>query len=232
MGELQKFSYNIFREHMETIRKYPRFLFFGKKFFLAILKMKNLGKRYFGHFCFEDRIDTACYYVPPMVFLKWGCLIAHPFGITLSADEIGADCQFTQNVTIGTNSRDITVCGGTWGYHPKIDNLVHFYPGAAISGNITIADNTIIAANAFVDRDVPANSVVDGVNKISPLKLHQINSLANRMRHVKNVYQLITGLVYKNHALFIDREWIRNRYAELNDFLSCADPSQCVLSDM
>jgi serine acetyltransferase len=231
MGNLKKFSYDIFRDHLRSTGQYPQILFWNKRLFLEILAMKKLCTRHFGRFCFEDRIDMACYCLPPMVFLKWGCMIAHPFGITLSADEIGADCQFAQNITIGTNSRDIPVGGDTSGHQPRIGNLVHVYPGAIISGNITIGDNTIIAGNAFVDKDVPANSVVYGVNKISSLKPHHINSLANQMWHAQNVAHLIPGLVYRSQELFIDPEWVRKRDADVKDLIHGAGPTRQLPGD-
>ena len=42
-------------------------------------------------------------------------------------------------------------------------NNVIIYPGAMVIGNILVGDNAIIAPNAVVNKDVPANSVVGGV---------------------------------------------------------------------
>jgi hypothetical protein len=38
-------------------------------------------------------------------FIKNFLKISHPYGITLSVDEIGSSCQIAQNSTIGTNGK-------------------------------------------------------------------------------------------------------------------------------
>ena len=47
--------------------------------------------------------------------------------------------------------------------HPKLGNGVIVYAGATIIGPIHIGDNSIIAANAVVLKDAPANSRLIGV---------------------------------------------------------------------
>ena len=151
-------------------------------------------------------------------------MIPHPFGITLSVDEIGADCQIGQNATLGTNSRDLPLgvspnrvgLTPTTGYKPKIGNLVRIYSGAIVSGDVRIGDRVIIAANAFVDKDVPNNSIVYGVNKVLPLKPHHRRSLLRQTYHCIKINKLIPGLVYKNEKLFIDMNWCEERNKELD----------------
>ena len=46
---------------------------------------------------------------------------------------------------------------------PVIGSNVYIATGAKILGNITIADNVIIGANAVVIHDVPSNCSVGGV---------------------------------------------------------------------
>jgi acetyltransferase-like isoleucine patch superfamily enzyme len=219
MVELKNYSYDLFKEHYVEITKNSKF-FFGKYmvrnkyFYLKSLKIRNFYKRCFGDFSFDDRIKIATHCEPPMVFLRWGCAIPYPFGSTLSVDEIGADCRIGQNVTIGMRLNNLEI--GDGGVHiprcrPKLGNLVHIYSGAVVSGNIRIGDRVIIAANAFVDKDVPGNSIVYGVNKVSPLKPHHYQSLANQVWYCKNIFKLLPGLVFKNGKLYVDTDWSGKR---------------------
>lgn len=51
--------------------------------------------------------------------------------------------------------------------NPQIGNRVYIAAGAVIVGKIKIGNNVLIAANSFVNFDVPDNSIVIG-NKIMP----------------------------------------------------------------
>jgi serine acetyltransferase len=134
-------------------------------------------------------------------------MIPHAYGITLSADELGADIQLGQNVTIGTNGRDMAEGDNTTNHKPRIGNLVRFHAGCIISGRIRIGNNVIVAANAIVDKDVPDNSIVYGVNKIKPLQDYHMQYLKNQLWHCKNIYRLIPGLVYINRKMYIDKNY-------------------------
>lgn len=76
---------------------------------------------------------------------------------------IGTNCVISQGVTIGGTSGKYEV--------PKIGNDVFIGAGAKIIGPITIGNNTVIAANAVVIKDVPANCLVGGI----PAKIIKIN---------------------------------------------------------
>ena len=69
---------------------------------------------------------------------------------------IGKNCNIAQGVTIGQTNR-----GKSIGV-PKIGNEVWIGANAVIVGGITIGDNVLIAPNAYVNMDVPSNSVVVG----------------------------------------------------------------------
>lgn len=174
-------------------------------------------RRMIGNFTREDRIKVACYCEPPMYFLNRGCMISHPYGITLSADEIGADCRIGQNVTIGTSGKT-TGIGESPKDKPKLGNLVSCYSGAVVSGNVCIGNNVVIAANAFVDKDVPDNSIVYGHNIVKPLREHHKHYLKSQLWHCIYVYKLVPGLVYVHPGkLFIDVDYARHRMAMLDD---------------
>lgn len=83
-----------------------------------------------------------------------GLFIQHGYGTIIAPRSIGKNCWVNQGVTIGyTNATDC----------PTIGDNVTIYCGAKVLGNVTVGDNSIIAANAVVVKDVPSNVVVGGV---------------------------------------------------------------------
>lgn len=83
-----------------------------------------------------------------------GLFIQHGYATIIAPRSIGKNCWVNQCVTIGyTNASDC----------PTIGDNVTIYCGAKVLGNVTIGDNSVIAANAVVVKDVPPNVVVGGV---------------------------------------------------------------------
>lgn len=80
--------------------------------------------------------------------------IQHGFATNISAKSIGSDCWVNQQVTIGYTFDPEP---------PVIGNGVRISAGAKVVGQITLEDNSIVAANAAVVKDVPENAVVGGV---------------------------------------------------------------------
>lgn len=80
----------------------------------------------------------------------WGALVINP------KVKIGKNCNIAQGVTIGQANR-----GKNKGV-PEIGNEVWIGANAVIVGNIKIGDNVLIAPNAYVNTDIPNNSVVMG----------------------------------------------------------------------
>lgn len=84
-----------------------------------------------------------------------GFLILHYGGVFVgSTVKMGKNCSVSHNVTIGLSGT------GKRRGAPVVGNNVYFAPGANASGRITIGDNARIGANAVVDKDVPANALV------------------------------------------------------------------------
>lgn len=80
----------------------------------------------------------------------WGALVINPKA------KIGKNCNIAQGVTIGQQNR-----GKNEGY-PEIGDEVWIGPNAVIVGGIKIGNNVLIAPNAYVNFDVPSDSVVVG----------------------------------------------------------------------
>lgn len=74
---------------------------------------------------------------------------------------IGKNCNIATGVVIGKTNRP---GGGT----PVIGNNVWIGSNAVIVGKIKIGNNVLIAPNAYVNIDVPDNSIVIG----NPASIH------------------------------------------------------------
>jgi serine O-acetyltransferase len=83
-----------------------------------------------------------------------GTRFVHGFAIVLLAERIGDDCQIFQNVTVGDSPSKAGL--------PTIGDRVSIFPGAVISGPITIGDDVVIGANSVVTMSVPAGEVWAG----------------------------------------------------------------------
>lgn len=86
-----------------------------------------------------------------------GIRLMHPWGITVNADAIlGENVTLFKGCTIGEIRE-----GKKKGY-PTIGNNVTLYANSTVCGNVHIGNNVDIAAGAFVNFDVPDNSIVVG----------------------------------------------------------------------
>lgn len=86
-----------------------------------------------------------------------GIRLIHPWNITVNNNAI-----LGENVTLykGSTIGEITL--GSKKGNPTIGNNVVVYANATICGNVKIGDNSEISAGAFVNFDVPPNSIVIG----------------------------------------------------------------------
>lgn len=94
------------------------------------------------------------------VFFNCGCSFQDRGGIT-----IGDNVFLGMNVTISTLNHGFDLEHRSTTYPSKvvIGNNVWIGSGANILGGVTIGDNSIIAAGALVNKDVPSNVIVGGV---------------------------------------------------------------------
>lgn len=98
--------------------------------------------------------------IPYLVTIGKGFNLVH-FGRVIVAPsvKIGHNCNLFTGVTIGSTAR---YTGGVKMGVPTIGNDVWIGPNAVIVGKINIGDNVLIAANSYVNFDVPSNSIVIG----------------------------------------------------------------------
>ena len=90
-----------------------------------------------------------------------GLSLAHYGNIVINPQcRIGENCRIHNGVNIGAHH----------GKAPKIGNNVYIGPGAIIFGDIEIADNVSIGANATVNKSVLVTNVVVGCTPAKILK--------------------------------------------------------------
>lgn len=86
-----------------------------------------------------------------------GLYLGHPYNITVSEGTvIGNNVNLHKGCTIGRENR-----GKRFGA-PTIGNRVYVGINATVVGKITIGDDVLIAPNSYVNRDIPAHSIVIG----------------------------------------------------------------------
>lgn len=187
-------------------------------FYKPLKSLVDVYRRMTGDYRTEEQLKIACSCEPPVYFLLRGCMIPHAYGITLSVEELGADCRILQNSTMGTNARNM-VAGEKTKDKPRIGHLVSIGAGSVLSGPVRIGNNVIVAANAFVDKDVPDNSVVYGINQLKPLKDYHWDYLKLQLWYCVNEYNLVPGLCYHYGKLMIDLDYVEERQRLVEDML-------------
>lgn len=99
---------------------------------------------------YNSRIPSSVKIGKKTRFAYWG------IGVVIHKDSsIGANCTIGQGITIGGRGKRNGV--------PHIGNNVFIGAGARILGPIKIGDNSIIAPNAVVIKDVQKNTAVAGI---------------------------------------------------------------------
>lgn len=113
---------------------------------IYLIKMKKMES--FNGASLGNRLNQSCYF-------KSKPKLPHGLkGIFISNyAKIGKNVTIYQQVTIGFDGVD-------WTKAPIIGDNVVIYPGAKITGDIIIGDNSIIGTNCVVFEDVPSNSLV------------------------------------------------------------------------
>lgn len=87
-----------------------------------------------------------------------------PYTVTINSNAvIGEDAVFGRNVTIGKQNR------GKYQGSPVIGDRVTIGDNAVIVGKIKIGDDVRIAAESYVNRDVPSGTAAAG-NPAKPVE--------------------------------------------------------------
>ena len=143
---------------LRTTQKYPKHTFLGT-FWRLVLRHYQI--KYGFQIYPETQIGAGLY------LGHWGSLVINP------KTKIGKNCNIAQGVTIAQANR-----GKNEGV-PEIGDEVWIGPNAVIVGNIKIGNNVLIAPNAYVNFDVPENSVVIGNPGIITPKINATEGYIN-----------------------------------------------------
>ena len=129
-----------------------RFLYYWRKEKEAKGLMKKIYRKKLWRLETQTGIE-----IPPSVSIGEGLMLLHPYNITINSQAvIGDNCVLLKGCTIG-NVKDGKYIGT-----PVIGNNVYIGLNASVVGGIEIGDDVLIAANSFVNRNVPSHSLVFG----------------------------------------------------------------------
>jgi serine O-acetyltransferase len=116
--------------------------------------------------------------IPTETVLGDGFYIGHFGHVVINPGaKIGSNCNIAHGVTIGQANR------GKFKGCPTIGEKVWIGTGAVIVGSVQVGSNVLIAPNAYVNFDVPDNSIVMGnpariIERDNPTKGY-INNIFN-----------------------------------------------------
>lgn len=96
--------------------------------------------------------------IHPAAKIGKGLVIDHGSGVVIGETaEIGDNCTIYQGVTLGGTGKDVGK------RHPTLGNNVLVGAGAKVLGPMYIGDNSKVAANAVVLKEIPENCTAVGV---------------------------------------------------------------------
>ena len=140
--------WKLLNPNLEHIIIYRKAHFYSSRnkllYYFYVYKLKKLSKKY----AFQIPADTE---------IGRGFYIGHNGPIVINPmAKIGDNCNIAAGVTIGQENR------GKRKGAPTIGNRVWIGTNAVVVGKVIIGDNVLIAPNAYVNFDVPSNSIVIG----------------------------------------------------------------------
>lgn len=129
-----------------------RYVYLFRKTQLA----KNRFSRLFWHFLLRKCMWKTGIQIPYQTHIGRGFRIVHFGHIVINPEaKIGTNFNISQGALIGNAQ-------GKKAGTPTIGNNVCMNANSIIIGGVTIGDNVLIAPGAFINFDVPSNSIVIG----------------------------------------------------------------------
>ena len=175
-----------------------------------------------AHWCYEHDHKFLARYISQRTRHKTGIeihpgakigkrlVIDHGTGIVIGETaEIGDDCLLYQGVTLGGTGKE------TGKRHPTIGNNVLVGSGAKVLGPFRVGDNSRVAANSVVLREIPENSTAVG----SPARIVRQNG--EKVNYVENVEQ-----IHVTDPLVQEVVALRKELNELKAALAAADKTK------
>ncbi len=122
----------------------------------------------------------------------------HARGCTIVASKICENVVIFQNVTIGSNMK-FNKIKNEWENigNPIICKNVVIADGAKILGPIIVGENSVVAAGAIITKDVPANSIIYGVNQFKPNDTNYDLLFNSNMLHSEKIIEANNKLIKK-----------------------------------
>jgi Serine acetyltransferase len=144
------------RSAIELFRTDPAFRFLA--FFRALQNFRDVPPlRVVLGFFYRHYKHKFGIQIPPGTQIGCGIFMPHFGGIVINSRAIiGSNCTIMHGVTIGS------VLSGPRAGTPVLESNVYVGPNAVIVGGVTIGANAIIAPSAFVNINVPPNSLAIG----------------------------------------------------------------------
>jgi serine O-acetyltransferase len=142
---------------------------FKYMFFLRLKKHKNPIISIPAKFMVRLLTYRYGFQIPSVTPIGEGFFIGHFGTIVISVNaSIGKNCNIAHGCTLGA-------ARGKNAGAPQLKDYVWIGTGAVLVGNIQVGPNVMIAPNAFVNFDVPPNSIVIGnpakiISKEDPTK--------------------------------------------------------------
>lgn len=175
-----------------------------------------------AHWCYEHDHKFLARYISQRTRHKTGIeihpgakigkrlVIDHGMGIVIGETaEIGDDCLLYQGVTLGGTGKE------TGKRHPTIGNNVLVGSGAKVLGPFKVGNNSRVAANSVVLREIPENSTAVG----SPARVVRQNG--EKVNYVENVEQ-----IHVTDPLVQEVVALRKELNELKAALAAADKTK------
>lgn len=139
-------------------KDFLKYFFVSKTFrLLYFYRRRRKSNDIITKIAFARAYSKADVELPWQAKIDSGMLIIHPKAITINSQTTaGKNLTILKGATIGS------IKTGKKEGVPSIGNNVYVGVNSTVVGGIHIGDNVLIAANSFVDFDVPDNSIVIG----------------------------------------------------------------------